>query len=98
MTKRLRTAALAASLLLIVSCATRGMSPANVGKHLTHIDAVNSFDGALSHYECTGPQRDWDYLATDPTEVLLPLDDPKLIERTRASAAELLARMRARSR
>ena len=37
-------------------------------------------------------------VATEPTEVLLPLDDPKLIERTRGSAAEVLARMRARSR
>ena len=36
-------------------------------------------------------------LATDPTAVLLPVDDPKLIERTRGGAAAVLARMRARS-
>jgi hypothetical protein len=37
-------------------------------------------------------------LANDPTGVLLPLDDPKLIERTRGSAAAALETMRARSR
>ena len=37
-------------------------------------------------------------LATDPTVVLLPVDDPKLIDRTRGDAAAVLARMRARSR
>ena len=59
---RWRSSLVAASLLLLVGCATKRMSPANVAKLLTHIDSVNSFNGAMSHYECTGPQRDWDYI------------------------------------
>ena len=59
---RWRSSLIAASLLLIVGCATRGMSPANVAKLVTHIASVNSFNRVMSHYECTGPQRDWDYI------------------------------------